>query len=95
MIITKDLDKKVYGYIGPCGGTPASVVWLIIESYHRTLFFMTGQAVFGGDMLFNLMSAVDWHIITARKQRQADIDNVCENSRQVRHDCAVGNIVYV
>ena len=42
-----------------------------------------GQAVFVRDMLFNLASVVDWRVVTSVKQRQLDIDNVREISKQV------------
>ena len=54
---------------------------------------MPGQAVFGGGMLFNFTSIIDFHIVTARKQGKADIDNVRKNSRQVRHDYEIGDLV--
>ena len=38
---------------------------------------------------------VDCSVVTARNKLQVDIDNVCENSRQVRNDYAIGNLVYV
>ena len=53
------------------------------------------QAVFGRDMLFNLASVIDWQVVTPEKQRQVDIDNVIENAKQVTHDYAIGNLVYV
>ena len=54
-----------------------------------------GQAVFGIDMLFNLMSVVDWRVVTAAKKLQLDIDNVREIPRRVTHDYRIGNQVYV
>ena len=52
-------------------------------------------SVFGGNMLFNLSSVVDWQVLMAAEQRQVDIDNVRENSKQVKHEYAIGNWVYV
>ena len=46
-------------------------------------------------MLFNLALVVDWRVATAAKQHQVDIDNVRENAKQVTHDYAIGNQVYV
>ena len=46
-------------------------------------------------MLFNLMSTVYWRILTDGNQRQLDIYNVRENARQVRHEYAIGDLVYV
>ena len=54
-----------------------------------------GQAVFGRYILFNLVSVVYWRVVTAVKQRQVDIDNVRENSKQVTHDYGIGDQVYV
>ena len=58
---------------------------------------MNFQALCGRYMLFNLISIIeiDWSIVTARRQRQVDIDNVGETARQVMHDYAIGNLVYV
>ena len=46
-------------------------------------------------MLFKLASVVDWKVVTIAEQRQVDIDNVIENSKQVTHDCANYDQVYV
>ena len=54
-----------------------------------------GQAVFGIEILFSLVSVVDWKVVTAVKQQQLDIDNVKENSRQVTHDYEIVDIFYV
>ena len=95
IFFTKDIDIKVYDYIYPWGETLASGVWSIRESYHFTLGFMPGWAVLGRDISLNLTSIVDWRVVNARKQRQVEIDMFCKNTRQVRHGCAVGNLVYV
>ena len=54
-----------------------------------------GQAVFGIYTLFKLTSVVDWRVVTAAKQSQVHIDNTRENARQVTHDYATGDRVYV
>ena len=41
------------------------------------------------------MSVFDWEVVTAVKQRQVDIDNVRVNTKQVMHEYAIGNQVYV
>ena len=95
MLVTKDIDNRVFDYIDPWGENQASIAWAIRASYHRTIFSTPGQAVFGIYLLFNLTSVVYWLVITSAKQRQVDIDNVRENSRQVTHDYTIGNRVYV
>ena len=54
MLVTKDLDNKVFDYIDPWGETPSSIAWDIRASYHRTIKATPGQYVFGIDMLFKL-----------------------------------------
>ena len=54
MLVTKDLDNKLFDYIFPWGETLASIAWAIRASYHRTIMAMPVQAFFGIDMLFNL-----------------------------------------
>ena len=81
MLVTKDLDNKVFDYIYPWGDTLASIAWEIRASYHHTIMAMPVQAVFGIDILFNLASVVDWRFAIAAKQRQLYIDNVRGNSK--------------
>ena len=95
MLVTKDINNKIFDYIDPWGETLAYIAWAIIDSYHRNIMATLGQAVFGRDMLFNLASVVDWQVATAAKQRQADIDNPIENAKRVTHDYAIGDRVYV
>ena len=95
MLITKYLDNKVFDHIGPWGETLTSIAWEIRYYYHRTIMATPGQAVFGRDMIFNLESVVDWKFATTENQRQVNIYNVCENSRQITHEYAIGDQVYV
>ena len=95
MLVTKDPDKKVFDYIDPWGETLASLAWSIRASYHLTIMATPCQAVLGRYMLFNLASVADWRVVTAAKQHQLVIDNVRENAKQVTHDYAIGDQVYV
>ena len=94
MLVTKDISNKAFDYIEPWGKTLAHIAWAIRASCHWTIHATPGQAVFGRDMIFNLLTAVYWKFITSGKERQANIDNPQENSRQATHDYAVGDIVY-
>ena len=55
---------------------------------------MPGKAMFGRDMLFNLTSTIYLRVVSTRKQRKVGTDNVCDNSRLVRYDYSVFNLVY-
>ena len=95
MLVTKDLDNKLFDYLDPLGENLASIAWAIRAFYHRTIMNTPGQAVFGRDMLFNLASVIEWRVVTATKQRQVDIDNVRENTKRVTYDYAIGDQVYL
>ena len=91
MLVTKDLDNKVFDYIYSWGETLAYIAWEIRASNHHTITATAGQYVFGVDMLLNLASVVDWQVATSAKQRKLDIDNVREDASQVTHDYAIGD----
>ena len=63
MLVTKNIDNKVFGYIDPWGETLAYIASSIRFSYHRTIMATSGQAVFFRDMLFNFASVVDWRVV--------------------------------
>ena len=86
MLVTKDLDNRIFDYIDPWGETLSYIAWSIRASYHRTIMATPGQAVFGRDMLYNLASVVDWRVVTYAKQLQVEIDNVRENAKRVTYD---------
>ena len=55
MLVTKDLDNKVFDYIYTWGEILASIEWATRASYHHTIITTPGQALFGRDILFNLV----------------------------------------
>ena len=72
----------------------------IYSIYDKGLLFThcwdtPSQAVFVRDVVFNLAEFFGWWVIAIKKQQQFDIDNFCENAKQVSHDYAIGDIVYV
>ena len=75
MLVTKDLDKKVFEYIDPWAETLEYIAWEIRASYTYNIWATPGQAVFCRDMIFNLVSVVEWQVRTAGKQLEVDINN--------------------
>ena len=65
MLVTKDIDNKVFDHIYPWGETLSYIEWEIISSYHLTIMEIPGQAVFIREIIFNLMSVVYWRVITS------------------------------
>ena len=94
MLVTKDIDNNVFDHIYPWGETLAYIAWTIRASYHSTIMATPGQSFFGRDTLFNLVSVLDWRVVTSVKQHQVDIDNVRGNSRQVTHEYAIAYLFY-
>ena len=84
MLVTKDIDNRVFGHIDTWGETLAYISWDIRASYHRTIMSTPGQDIFGRYMLFNLASVVDRLVVTAEKYRQVDIDK-CQRKLQASH----------
>ena len=95
ILVTKDIDNKVFDHIYIWGETLAYISWPIRTSYHRTIMATPFQYVFGRDMLFKLTPVVDWRVVTAARQRQVDIDNDRENARRATHDYTIGDRVYL
>ena len=68
MLVTKDIDNKVFDYLDPWSETLVYIAWEIRESYHRTIMNTPVQSIFGRYMLFNLTSVVACRVATAAKQ---------------------------
>ena len=60
-----------------------------------TLKCKPDQELFGRYVIYNLALIIGWHVITAKKQQQINIDNYHKNARQVSYDFAVRDLVYV
>ena len=75
MLVTKDLDKTFFEFIDPLGKTLASIAWSIRDSYYRNKMATQGEAVFVIDMIFSLVSVVDWQVFIAAKQQKVELDN--------------------
>ena len=69
MLITKDIDNKVFDHIYSWGETLEYISWAIKAYYHLTIMSTSGQDVLGRDMLIKLASFVDWQDVTAVNQR--------------------------
>jgi hypothetical protein len=86
-----DMDKTV---------TPNNVdvfldnaAWAICSTYHTVLKASPGTAIFGRDMLFNILFIADWNKIGDYRQRQTDLNTARKNSKQVNYDYKVGDKV--
>ncbi len=60
-----------------------NAVWAIHSTYHTVLKASPGAAIFGRDMLFDILLVADWHKIGDYRQRQTDRSNIRENNKRV------------
>jgi hypothetical protein len=70
-----------------------NAAWAVCSTYHIVLKASPGTAIFGRDMLFDILFIADWNKIGGYRQRQTDLNMACKNSKQVDHDYKVGDKV--
>ncbi len=70
-----------------------NVAWAIPSTYHTVLKASPGAAIFGRDMLFQILFIADWNKIGDYRQRQTDLNMAPKNSKQVDYDYKDGNKV--
>ncbi len=72
-----------------------NVAWAICSTYHTVLKASSGAAIFGQDMLFNILFVADWHKIGDRRQLLTDRGNQQENAKRIDYDYKVGDKILV
>jgi hypothetical protein len=61
--------------------------------YHTVLKVSPGAAIFGRDMLFDILFIADWNKIGDYRQPQTDLNTARKNSKRVDYDYKVGGKV--
>ncbi len=64
--------------------------WAVCSTYHTVLKASPGAAIFGQDMLFDILFIADWQKIGEHRQRLTDLNNACENEVRIDYDYEVG-----
>jgi hypothetical protein len=57
-----------------------NTAWAICSTYHRVLEASPGAAIFGQDMLFDILFVADWHKIGKHRQSLTDCGNQSKNA---------------
>ncbi len=70
-----------------------NAAWAICSTYRTVLKVSPGAAIFGRDMLFNILFIADWNKIGDHRQRQTDLNTPRKNSKRVNYDYKVGDKV--
>ena len=63
------------------------------STYHTVLKASPGAAIFGQDMLFDILFIADWQKIGEYRQKLTDLDNAHENKGRIDYDYKVGEKV--
>jgi hypothetical protein len=66
-----------------------NVAWAIRSTYHTVLKASPGAAIFGRDMLFNILFVADLCKIGEQRQPLTDCGNQCENAKHIDYDYKV------
>jgi hypothetical protein len=71
----------------------SDAAWAVCSTYHTALNASPGVAIFGQDMLFDILFIADWQKIGEHKQRLTDFNNACETKGRIDYDYKVGQKV--
>jgi hypothetical protein len=63
----------------------------ICSTYHTVLKASPGAAIFGCDMLFDILFLADWHKIGEQRQSLTECGNQRKNAKPIGYDCKVGD----
>ncbi len=66
-----------------------NAAWAIRSTYHTVLDASPGAAIFGRDMLFDILFVADWKQIGDYRQHQTDHSNKPKNDKHVDYDYKV------
>jgi hypothetical protein len=73
----------------------SDAAWAICSTYHTVLKASPDAAIFGQDMLFDILFIADWKKIEEHRQQQTDLNTAYENKGRIDYDYKVGQKVLV
>jgi hypothetical protein len=73
----------------------SDAAWAVHSTYHTVLKASPGAAIFGQDMLFDILFIADWQKIEEHRQQLTDLNNTRENKGRIDYDYKVGQKVLV
>ncbi len=72
-----------------------NAAWAICSTFHTVLKASPGAAIFGWDMLFDILFVADWKQIGDYRQHQTDHSNKRKNNKRVDYDYKVGDKILI
>jgi hypothetical protein len=89
MLKTAELDMADSVTPDDIDGFLDNTAWTIRSTYHRVLKASRGAAIFGRDMLFDILFVADWCKIGEQRQSLTNRGNQQENAKQIDYDYKV------
>ena len=71
----------------------AAAAFVILWRNNRKRGYITGQLIFGRDMIILIKHRVNWELIRQQKQAQSNRENTRKNKQRVEYDYKVGDKV--
>jgi hypothetical protein len=93
MLLTAELDMAETVTPDDADVFLDNAAWAICSTYHSVLKASPGAAIFGRNMLFDILFIANWNKIGDYGQRQTDLNTARKNSKRVDYDYKVGNKV--
>jgi hypothetical protein len=93
MLRTSELDMAESVKASDIGAFLSDAAWAVCSTYHTVLKASPGAAIFGRDMLFDILFIADWQKIGEYRQRLIDLSNAHENEGRIDYDYKVGQKV--
>jgi hypothetical protein len=95
MLHTSELDMAELVKSSDINIFLSDAAWAVHSTYHTVLKASPAAAIFGRDMLFDILLIADWQKIGEHMQRPTDLNNACENKGRIDYDYKVGQKVLV
>ncbi len=70
-----------------------NAAWAIRSIYHTVLKASPGAAIFGSNMLFDILFVADWHEIGEQRQSLTNCGNHGKNTKRIDYNYKVGDKV--
>jgi hypothetical protein len=93
MLRTSKLDMAELVKASDIDAFLSDAAWAVRSTNHTVLKASPGAAIFGQDMLFDILFIADWQKIGEYRQRLTDRSNARENEGRIDYDYEVGQKV--
>ncbi len=95
MLCTSELDMAELVKASDIDVFLSDAAWAVRSTYHTLLKASPAAAIFGQDMLFDILFIADWQQIGEHRQQLTDLNNARENKGRIDYDYKVGRKVLV